>query len=329
MRTVTRHPKGEQMQPHPIRFGLQTGQQSVQWSEMLDLWRKADAWGYDSLWNFDHFYPIFVDPEGPCFEGWTTLSALAQATSRARIGHMVNGNTYRHPCILAKMAATLDHISNGRLNLGIGAGWFELEHRSFGIDFKSVRGRLDALDEACQIIRGMFTQPKTSFTGTHYAVTDAMCLPRPVQQPHPPIMIGGSGKQVLLKLVATHADMWNSSGSAEHMRDLIGVIRRHGEAVGRDTDAIEKTVLMPMCYKAAAPREEFMCNLVANMRQVTPAEARLQIMIGDKQECLDTVGRYARAGVTHFIFMIFAPYFVDEVQGFAEDVLADAKRLSA
>jgi alkanesulfonate monooxygenase SsuD/methylene tetrahydromethanopterin reductase-like flavin-dependent oxidoreductase (luciferase family) len=291
MRTVTRHPKGEQMQPHPIRFGLQTGQQSVQWSEMLDLWRKADAWGYDSLWNFDHFYPIFVDPEGPCFEGWTTLSALAQATSRARIGHMVNGNTYRHPCILAKMAATLDHISNGRLNLGIGAGWFELEHRSFG--------------------------------------TDAMCLPPPVQQPHPPIMIGGSGKQVLLKLVATHADMWNSSGSAEHMRDLIGVIRRHGEAVGRDTDAIEKTVLMPMCYKAAAPREEFMCNLVANMRQVTPAEARLQIMIGDKQECLDTVGRYARAGVTHFIFMIFAPYFVDEVQGFAEDVLADAKRLSA
>jgi luciferase-like monooxygenase len=97
---------------HPIRFGVQTGQQSVEWATMLDLWQKADAWGYDSLWNFDHFYPIFVDPEGPCFEGWTTLSALAQATKRARIGHLVNGNTYRHPCLTAKMAATL---ASGRM----------------------------------------------------------------------------------------------------------------------------------------------------------------------------------------------------------------------
>jgi alkanesulfonate monooxygenase SsuD/methylene tetrahydromethanopterin reductase-like flavin-dependent oxidoreductase (luciferase family) len=121
---------------HPIRFGVQTGQQNIEWSVMLDTWQKIDAWGYDSLWNFDHFYPIFVDPDGPCFEGWATLSALAQATRRARIGHLVNGNTYRHPCVTAKMAATLDHISGGRFNLGIGAGWFELEHQAFGIDFK-------------------------------------------------------------------------------------------------------------------------------------------------------------------------------------------------
>jgi F420-dependent oxidoreductase-like protein len=316
------------MTRHPIRFGLQTGQQSVEWKQMLDLWRQADTWGYDSLWNFDHFYPIFVDPEGPCFEGWTTLSALAQATSRARIGHMVNGNTYRHPCITAKMAASLDHISGGRLNLGLGAGWFELEHRSFGIDFKSVRGRLEALDEACQIIRGMFTEAKTSLAGKHYQVTDAMCLPKPLQQPHPPIMIGGSGKQVLLKLVAKHADMWNSSGSADQMRDLIDTIRQHADRLGRDADAIEKTVLMPMCYKAATPRQEFMCNLIGGMRQVSPDDARQQIMIGDQQECLDTVGRYARAGVTHFIFMTFAPYFVDEIEAFAQEVIPAAKRLS-
>jgi F420-dependent oxidoreductase-like protein len=309
------------MGQHPSRFGIQTGQQGVEWAEMLDLWRKADTWGYDSLWNFDHFYPIFTDPEGPCFEGWTTLSALAQATTRARIGHLVNGNTYRHPCITAKMAATLDHISGGRLNLGLGAGWLELEHRRFGIDFKTVPARLAALDEACRVIRGMFTQDKTTMHGKHYIVTDAMCVPKPLQKPHPPIMIGGTGKQVLLKIVAKHADMWNASASAENMRALIDIIKRHGDTVGRDADEIEKTVMLPLCYNAAPPRQEFMCSLIANMRQTTPEAARLQIMIGDKQECLDTVERYTQAGVSHFIFMMFYPYFVEEIQAFAEDVM--------
>jgi len=310
---------------HPIRFGIQTGQQSIAWADMLDLWQKADAWGYDSLWNFDHFYPIFVDPEGPCLEAWTTIAALAQATRRARIGSMVTGNTYRHPCITAKMTTTLDHVSGGRFNLGIGAGWFELEHRSFGIDFKTVPGRLAALDEALKIIRGMLTQPKTTLHGKHYTVTDAMCLPVPVQKPHPPIMIGGTGKRVLLKLVARHADMWNASASAEEMRALIDVIARHADTERRDPDTIEKTVMMAFCYGAPA-REQFMCQVVANMRQTTPELARKQIMIGNKDECLETIGRYRKAGVTHFIFMTFAPYFPDELQAFAEEVIPAARR---
>jgi F420-dependent oxidoreductase-like protein len=304
---------------HPIRFGIQTGQQNVAWADMLDLWKKADAWGYDSLWNFDHFYPIFTDPEGPCFEAWTTLSALAQATSRARIGCMVNGNTYRHPCVTAKMAATLDHVSGGRLNLGIGAGWFELEHKTFGIDFKTVPGRLAALDEALRIIRGMFTQPKTTVHGRHYSVTDAMASPKPVQQPHPPIMIGGQGEKVLLRIVAEHADMWNMAGAAETMAQKIDVIRRHGEKVRRDPARIEKTVMMPLCYRAPG-REGFVQNLVAAMGQTTPEVARKRIMIGDRQECLDTIGRYTKAGVTHFIFMTFVPYNADELQAFIEEV---------
>ena len=314
------------MATHPIRFGIQTGQQGVEWGAMLDLWQKADAWGYDSLWNFDHFYPIFVDPEGPCFEGWTTLSALAQATKRARVGTLVNGNTYRHPCVTAKMAASLDHISGGRLNLGIGAGWFEREHNDFGIDFKSVPGRLQALDEACQIIRGMFTQPKTTVHGKHYHVTDALGLPKPLQQPHPPIMIGGTGEKVLLRLVAKHADMWNASANAARMQELIGVIGRHCDAVKRDPSTIEKTVMLPLCYKASADREQFMCMLMGRMRQTSPEAARESIMIGGKQECLDTVGRFTAAGVTHFIFMSFTPYFTDEIQGFAEEVMPAARR---
>ncbi|MDO8434822.1 MAG: LLM class F420-dependent oxidoreductase [Candidatus Binatus sp.] len=311
------------MPTHPIRFGIQTGQQHVEWSELSDLWRKADEWGYDSLWTFDHFYPIFVpDPSGPCLEAWTALSALSQQTKRARIGALVTGNTYRNPCVLAKMAATLDQVSGGRLNLGVGSGWFELEHRSFGIDFKTIPGRLQALDESIQIIKGMFTQDKTTLHGRHYDVTDAFCNPKPLQKPHPPIMIGGQGEKVLLKLVAKHADMWNlPNASAEKMAQLIGVIDRHGDIVGRDTDEIEKTVMIALCYGAPKERQDAMSGLIAAMSQSSPEQVRRQMMIGSRDECLETIDRYTKAGVTHFIFMMMAPYFIDDVQRFAEEVI--------
>jgi F420-dependent oxidoreductase-like protein len=313
--------------PHPIRFGIQTGQQNVPWKDMLALWQKADAWGYDSLWNFDHFYPIFVDPEGPCFEAWTTLSALAQATKRARIGTMVNGNTYRNPCLTAKMAASLDHISGGRLNLGIGAGWFELEHRAMGFDFKDVPKRLAALDEACQIIKGMFTQPRTTLHGKHYTVEEVIGLPKPVQQPHPPILIGGTGEKVLLKLVAKHADMYNASGGAERLGHFIEVIKRHGDTVRRDTSTIENTVMITLAYTRDKERQQFVCNLVGGMFGMQPDAARKCIMIGDKEECLDTIGRYRKVGVSHFIFMLFQPIREEEVQAFAEEVFPAARSL--
>jgi F420-dependent oxidoreductase-like protein len=309
------------MATHPIRFGIQTGQQNVEWADLLALWQKADAWGYDSLWAFDHFYPIFVDPDGPCLEGWTALAALAQATRRARVGLMVTGNTYRHPCVTAKMAATVDHVSGGRLNLGIGAGWFELEHRAFGIDFKTVPQRLRALEEACRIILGMMTQERTTVHGKHYRVTDAIGLPKPVQRPHVPLMIGGRGEKVLLRIVAQYADMWNGTGSAEYLGRLIDVIRRHGDAVGRDTAPIEKTAMMPLAYRAPKARQDFVCQLIASMQQTTPEQARKNIMIGEKDECLGTIERYRAAGITHFIFMTFTPYMLDEIQGFAEDVM--------
>jgi len=313
------------MSAHPVRFGLQTGQQNVAWSDLLALWQNADAWGYDSLWIFDHFYPIFTPPDGPCLEGWAVLAALAQATKRARIGHLVNGNTYRHPCVVAKAATTLDHVSGGRLNLGIGAGWFELEHRTFGIDFKTTRGRLEALDEACRIIRGMHTQEKTTVHGKHYTVTDAFGAPKPLQVGGVPFMIGGTGQRVLLRIVAEHADMWNAMSSPERMRELIGVIDGHGERVRRDTSRIEKTVMMPLCYTEDRDRQNTICGMTAAIRQTTPEEARKQIMIGGKQECLDTIERYRQVGVTHFIFMSFVPYYPEEMQGFIEEVAPAAR----
>jgi F420-dependent oxidoreductase-like protein len=314
------------MSRHPIRFGIQTAQQQTQWGELRGLWQKADVWGYDSLWVFDHFYPIMgVDPAGPCMEGWTALAALSQQTARARIGALVNGNTYRNPCIVAKMAATLDHLSAGRFMLGIGAGWYELEHQSFGVDFKTVSGRLRALDEACQIIKGMFTRDKVTFEGRHYHVVDAVCSPKPLQKPHPPFMVAGTGEKVLLRIVAKYADLWNSGGSAEHMGHLTAVLRSHCDAIGRDCDEIEKTVITSLCYRAGAEREAAAMARAAAMSRGTPQEARKNIFIGGADECLETVERYRRVGVTHFIFSMTPPYHEDEVQAFAEEVIPRAR----
>ena len=295
---------------------------------MRDVWGKLDAWGYDSLWVFDHFYPIFTpDPAGPCMENWTLLGALSQRTTRARIGAMVNSNTYRNPCLTAKMAATLDQVSGGRLNLGLGAGWYELEHRSFGFDFKTIRGRLEALDESCQIVKSMFTEDKTTLKGKHYNVVDAVCNPKPLQKPRIPIMIGGRGEKSLLKIVAKHADMWNTmhANSAE-MKRLIEVIERHGDTVGRNTDEIEKTIMMPLCYKASSDREQMILATVAGMARITPEQARDRVMIGGKEDCLEKIAQYAKVGVTHFIFTLRWPHLVeDEFQAFAEEVVPAVK----
>ena len=317
------------MPTHPIRFGIQTGQQDVTWERMCDFWQKVDAWGYDSLWAFDHFYPIFTpDPAGPCMENWTLLSALSQRTRRARIGALVNSNTYRNPCLTAKMAATLDHVSGGRLNLGLGAGWYELEHRSFGIDFKTVRGRLEALDESCQIIKDMFTKDRTTIEGKHYHVVDAVCNPKSLQKPHIPLMIGGHGEKSLLKIVAKHADMWNTMhANPAEMKRLIDVIERHGDTVGRNTDEIEKTMMMALCYNAPKEREQMISGFVASTAQITPEQARDRIMIGGKDECLDKIAQYAKVGVTHFIFSLRWPILVEEeFQAFAEEVIPEARR---
>ncbi|HYC01053.1 MAG TPA: TIGR03560 family F420-dependent LLM class oxidoreductase [Candidatus Limnocylindrales bacterium] len=310
---------------HPFRIGIQTGQQNYTWSQLSELWQKFDRWGYDSLWNFDHFYPIFTDPTGPCLEGWTTLTALSQVAPTARIGHLVNGNSYRNPCLLAKMAVSLDHISNGRLNLGIGAGWFEHEHRSLGFEFKPVRERLEALDEACRIIKGMMRGDSVTLEGKHYTVRDAMAVPGPVQAGGPPIMIGGAGRNVLLRIVAQWADMWNYFGSPADMADLVGVIRRHADKIGRDSDEIEKTVAMPLCYSVDADRQATVCQMLAHTYQMSPEQARGRIMIGSRDECLERIDEYRKIGISHFIFMQFGPVFEDEVQAFAEEVAPAAR----
>jgi F420-dependent oxidoreductase-like protein len=219
-----------------MRFGFKTAPQETTWADMLEVWRAADDIDvFESGWTFDHFYPIFSDSRGPCMEGWVTLTALAQATRRLRLGVMVTGVVYRHPAVLANMAATLDIISDGRLEIGLGAGWNKEECDAYGIELGSLKERSDRLEEACQVIAGLLTQEVTDFTGRHYQLSQARCEPKPVQRPHPPICIGGGGERRTLRTAARFAQHWNFvGGSVEDFRHKRDVLLAHCKDAGRD-----------------------------------------------------------------------------------------------
>lgn len=207
---------------------------------MLAVWKEADDIEiFESGWTFDHFYPIFSDPAGPCLEGWVTTTALAQATCRLRVGTLVTGIHYRHPAVLANMAATLDVISGGRLEIGIGAGWNEEESGAYGIALGSPRERSDRFEEACEVIVSLLSQETTDFTGRYYRLTSARCEPKGVQRPHPPICIGGSGERRTLRTAARFAQHWNFVGGtpAEFARKR-DVLYAHCEDTGRDPKEI-------------------------------------------------------------------------------------------
>ena len=219
-----------------MRFAISTAPQHCTWAELLSAWQAADeAPVLHSAWLFDHFYPIFSDPTGPCLEGWSTLAALAAVTRRIRLGVLVTGNVHRHPAVLANMAATVDVVSGGRLELGLGAGWNAQECDAYGIPLYGVRERLERMDEAAAVLTGLLRQTTTSYAGKHYTLTDARCEPKPVQQPGPPLCIGGSGERFTLRTVARYADHWNySGGDVAELRHKRGVLERHCADVGRD-----------------------------------------------------------------------------------------------
>lgn len=219
-----------------MRFAFKTSPQNTAWQDMLAVWRAADDIDvFESGWTFDHFYPIFSDPTGPCLEGWTTLTALAQATGRLRLGTLVSGIHYRHPAVLANMASTLDIVSDGRLEIGIGAGWNEEESGAYGMELGTPRERSDRFEEACEVVVGLLTQETTSFAGTYYQLTDARNEPKGVQQPHPPICIGGSGEKRTLRTAARFAQHWNfAGGKPEEFARKRDVLYRHCEDLGRD-----------------------------------------------------------------------------------------------
>jgi F420-dependent oxidoreductase-like protein len=303
-----------------IRFGIQTGQQFAAWDEIVRIWRRAEALGYDTAWTYDHFVAVMMDPFDPCLEAWSCLAALAVQTRTIRIGALVTGNTYRHPAILAKIATTVDVISNGRLEFGIGAGWYEPEHTMFGLPFGSVRSRCERLDEALTVIRALWRESQASFTGTHYQLSAAIAEPKPMQRPHPPITIAGAGEKRLLPLVARHADAWSSFGSPEVFRRKTDILRRYCEAEGRDCDAIEKQVLVPAAITDDLSTVAPLIQGYALYQQISEAEAQRWMLLGSADDVCRQIDGFVAAGITHFVLTL-SPYNFDVFERFASDVL--------
>lgn len=223
-----------------MRFAFKTAPQDTTWADMLAVWRAADQIEvFESGWTFDHFYPIFSDPTGPCLEGWTTLTALAQATERLRLGTLVTGIHHRHPAVLANMAAAVDIISGGRLELGIGAGWNEEESAAYGIELGGLKDRFDRFEEATQVLIGLLSQDSVDFAGRFYQLSSARNEPKGPQRPHPPICIGGNGEKRTLRIAARYAQHWNFVGGtpAEFARKR-DVLAAHCADVGRDPKEI-------------------------------------------------------------------------------------------
>jgi F420-dependent oxidoreductase-like protein len=308
--------------PRP-RFSVQPAQQFVaSWPQMVRTWEEAERLGYDTVYTFDHLTSVVVmtDPFEPSLEAWTVLAALAALTTRIRLGTLVTGNTYRHPTVLAKMATTVDVISGGRLDLGIGSGWYLPDHEMFGIPFRTARERCAMLDEALTVIRALWSEREATFEGRYYHLAKAIAEPKPVQWPHPPIMVAASGEKRMLPIVARHADAWNSFGSPEVFRRKIAILADHCRAAGRDVERIEKSVLLPASLEERAEVWEPMVQGYAMYQGISPEEARSWMLLGRPDAVAEQIERYLAVGVTHFILQLNLFNF-DVMPRFAAEVM--------
>ena len=229
-----------------MRVGLDVAQHQLLWPELVNRVEFAEPAGFDGVWVFDHFTPLYGDRNGPCLEAWTLLAGLAARTSRIRLGVLVTGITYRHPSILATEAITVDHISNGRLEIGMGAAWHQPEHEELGIAFPPIKERAERLEEGIQVMRLLMTRDRATFGGRYYQLEEASYHPKPVQQPHPPIWIGASGEQLMLPIVARQADAWHAFGSQETLAAKSRLLDQLAEQAGRDPTRILRSASLSL-----------------------------------------------------------------------------------
>src|SRR5262245_31604088 len=222
-----------------LRFGICTDQ-NLPFDVLVDRWRYFEALGFDSVWDCDHFNQPSC-PDGPYFEGWTLLAALAAQTERIRVGVLVSSNTFRHPALLAKEAITLDHISNGRLDVGLGAGWYVPEHQFFGLDFPAPAELVGRFREAVEVVDRLLRDEITTYPGQYYRLSEAPMRPRPVQSPRPPLTLGAHGPR-MLRIVAEYADSWNSFGTSAQMRERGETLDSHCRAIGRDPNSLRHSL---------------------------------------------------------------------------------------
>ena len=249
------------MAKRALRFGIKVAQMDGSYAQMRDAWLEADRLGFDTGWGHDHLLNQ-NDVTLPEDEGWTVLTALLVESKRIRGGLMVTANTFRHPGVLAKMVTTLDIVSGGRVDLGLGAGWFAQEHEQYGLALPPIGERLQRLDEACQVVKALWTEARATFDGKHYQLRAAIHEPKPVQKPHPPLVIGTKGERVGLRIAARHANVWNmANGTAEEFRTKSSLLDQYCKEIGRDPDEIERSIqFLPEAMKgdAVARAREFM-----------------------------------------------------------------------
>jgi F420-dependent oxidoreductase-like protein len=272
-----------------MRFSIWLGTEQT-WDDLLGSAEHAERTGWAGVWVMDHFMPNGEPVAAPRLEAWTAIAGVAACVDRVRVGVLVTGNTYRHPAVLAKMAATVDHISEGRLVLGLGAGWQRNEHISYGLDFPQVGERLARLEEACQVIRLLHSQERSNFEGRFYRLVDAPCEPKPLQQPLP-LLLGGGGEKVTLRIVARHADEWNCWGLPDEIARKSQVLENHCREIGRDPATIRRSA------QALVLMSDDERQLALWRSESAPAPR----IIGTATEIAETMQQYVEIGLDEFV----------------------------
>jgi F420-dependent oxidoreductase-like protein len=314
----------------PLRFGVQAGVPDVPYAARRDYWRETERLGYDWASVSDHFMtnPVFgARDTDPWYEAWTSLAALAEATDRIHVGVLVTSVGYRHPALLAKMAATLDVISGGRLEFGIGAGYLEAEYRMYGIPFPPAPVRIAQMDEAIRVCKLLWTQERGDFAGKYFTLADAVCAPKPIQEPHPPIWVGGGGERRTLRVVAEHADGWSAyPAPIPQLQHKLGVLRDHCAAVGRDYEAIRKQLGCVPIVRADRAQVEAEVARFAAERRVPVDQARQMAIAGTPEEVAGALGPYVEIGFEMLVALERVPHDYETLQLFIKEV---APRLRA
>lgn len=304
-----------------MHFGVQLQAQRCSWAEWAAAVQAVEGLGYGSVWTFDHLLPFAGADDGACFETLTTLSAMALITSRARIGVLVNGVLYRDPAVLAKAAAQVDEMSRGRLEFSLGAAWAEREFNAYGIDFPPLAERYARLDEALELIKLLWSQHRTTFRGQYYQSHDAPCEPKPVQSPHPPITIGGTGAGSL-RIAAKHADRLNMVGSPEDCSRWSQKLQQLCEELGRDAREVELSVHPTVAIGRDRPEAEALAASMAAGYGTDVGSELDRWIVGTPDEVKDQLQRYLDVGISHFVFAVGHPFDVEPLRLLQTEVLA-------
>jgi len=306
-----------------VNFGLHIGQQNISMEELRRLWTWADTAGFDWVDVWDHFYEAPpVDGNGSCFEATTCMAAMALETKQCRIGVLVLGMNYRHPAVLTNALVTIDHLSGGRLEIGLGAGWHEPADRAHGIPFRPIKERMDMLEEGVQVVRLLTTQERSNFEGKYYRLENAACYPRPVQA-RPRIWIGGRGEKRTLRIAARHADGWNVPYvSPEEFKRLSGVLDEWCEKEGRDPATIERNVNLSFHMAAdEASRSKAEAHYRETWGPAAEAMRVAGVVTGTPKEAIELVGRYKEAGAARVNIAIRPPVDWDALRAWTEEVI--------